>query len=236
MKRITHVARLHLNKPEIMFAVPVYIIVIVMIISGIIVFAIQRGGGDPMSADYIDGARYNSAMMWALPGFLVYLGVQAVSTTFPFAMTLGASRRAFVAGTALANLIQSAYIALVMLALLGIELATSHWFVGMYVLDVYVLGAGNPWQLLVSAFLGTFLMLTLGGVFGAVWVRFGSKGPTLLGLALGLVLAVAVLVLVPYFGTIMEHMTGGLTALLVVVVAAIALVGTWVSMRRTAVR
>ncbi len=236
MNRIVRVARLQANKADITFLVPLFIIVVVMVISAIIVLAIQRAGGDPSSADYIEGARMNSAMVWSLPGFLVYLGVQAVSTTFPFAIALGTTRRSFVAGTALANLVQSAYIALVMLALLGIELVTNHWFFNMYVLDVYMLGAGNPWQLLITAFLGTFTLLSIGGVFGAVWVRFGSKGPTLLGLTVGLVLAVAILIMVPYFGEIFAAITGAKVALSGVVVALLALIGTWVCMRRAAVR
>lgn len=236
MNRITKVARLQMNKVDVTFLVPLFIIVIVMVISAIIVLAIQRAGSDPSSVDYVDGARMNMGMVWSLPGFLVYLGVQAVSTTFPFAMTLGATRRSFVAGTALANLVQSAYVALVMLALLGIELLTNHWFFSMYVLDVYLLGSGDPVQLFLTAFLGTFVCLSLGGVFGAVWVRFGSKGPTMLGLGLGLALAIAILLLVPHFGAIFASMNGAKLALIAAGVAILALLGTWGSMRRTAVR
>ena len=236
MNRVVKVARLQMNKVDVTFLVPLIIVLVVMVISAIIVLAIQRAGSVPGTADYVDGARMNMAMVWSLPGFLVYLGVQAVSTTFPFATTLGATRKAFVAGTALANLVQSAYVALVMLVLLGLELLTNHWFFGMYVLDVYLLGAGNAVQLVVTAFLGTFLMLSTGGVFGAVWVRFGPKGPTILGLALGLALAVAILLLVPHFGAIFASMTGGRLALIAVAVAVVALLGTWGCMRRTAVR
>ncbi len=236
MNRIVKVARLQANKLDVTFLVPLYILAAVMVISALIVFAIQRGGGDPSSADYVEGARMNMGMVWSLPGFLVYLGVQAVSTTFPFALALGTTRRAFVAGTALANLVQSAYIALVMLALLGIELVTNHWFIGLYVLDTYFLGAGDPLKLFLTAFIGTFLMLSIGGVFGAIWVRFGAKGPTILGLALGLVLAIAIVLLVPYFGEIFAAMTEAKLALGAIAVAIVALLGTWLCMRRTAVR
>ncbi|MBL5975097.1 MAG: hypothetical protein D3X82_15405 [Candidatus Leucobacter sulfamidivorax] len=236
MNRIAKVTRLQMNKPDVTFAVPLYILGIVMVISVIIVLAIQRAGSDPGSADYVVGARMNMGMVWSLPGFLIYLGVQAVSTTFPFALALGTTRRAFVAGTALANLIQSAYIALVMLALLGLELLTNHWFLGLYVLDIYAFGAGNPLQLFLTVLIGTFLCLSIGGVFGAIWVRFGAKGPTILGLALGLVLAIAILLLVPYFGEIFAAMTEGTLALGAIAAAVVALLGTWLCMRRTAVR
>jgi len=83
MNRIAKVTRLQMNKPDVTFAVPLYILGIVMVISVIIVLAIQRAGSDPGSADYVVGARMNMGMVWSLPGFLIYLGVQAVSTTFP---------------------------------------------------------------------------------------------------------------------------------------------------------
>lgn len=236
MKRVANVVRLQMNKPDITFFVPLMILAIVMVISAIIVIAIQRAGGDVASADYADGARMNMGMVWSLPGFLVYLGVQAVSTTFPFALALGTSRKAFVAGTALANLIQSAYIAVVMLILLGLELLTNHWFFGLYVLDIYALGAGDPVVLGLTAFLGTFTCLSLGGVFGAVWVRFGAKGPTVLGLVLGLAVAILFLIVAPRIGEIVASITGTTLGLTAAVVAVLAILGTWVCMRRAAVR
>jgi len=162
--------------------------------------------------------------------------VQAVATTFPFALALGATRRAFVAGTALANLVQSAYIALVMVVLLWIELATNHWFFGLYVLDVYFLGSGDALKLFLTALLATFALLSIGGAFGAIWVRYGVKGPALLGLGLGLVLALLILLLVPYLGEIFAAITAPGLAAFVVGIALLALLGTWACMRRTAVR
>lgn len=236
MNRIVKVTRLQMNKPDVTFVVPLMILGVVMVISIIVVLAILRSGGDPSTAEYVDGARMNMGMVWSLPGFLIYLGVQAVATTFPFAIALGATRWAFTAGTALANLVQSAYIALIMLVLLGLELVTNHWFIGLYVLDIYAFGSGNPLQLFLTAFIGTFGMLSLGGVFGAVWVRFGAKGPTVLGLAIGLVLAIAFLIAVPYFGEIFAAITGVTLTVAGIGIALLAILGTWLCMRRTAVR
>ena len=236
MNRILKTTRLQLNKPDNTFLVPLYILGLVLVVSAIIVLAIQRAGGDPSSEAYVEGARMNMGAIWSLPGFIVYLGVQAVATTFPYALALGATRRAFVAGTMITNLIQSLYIASLMLVLLGLELATNHWFIGIYALDVYALGAGNPVQLFLTVCIGIFLCLSIGGVFGAVWVRFGQRGPLLLGIALGLVLAVTFLALVPYLGDIVAGITGVSLAFAAVAVAVIAVLGTWACMRRTTVR
>lgn len=236
MNRIVKVTRLHLNKPQLVFSVPLQIIGLVLLITAIIAFALQRGGLDPADPDYADGARLNMGMIWSLPGFLVYLGVQAVSTTFPFALALGTNRRNYVVGTALANLIQAAYIAVIMSLLLIVELATDHWFYGVYALDVYGLGAGNVGVLALTVFLGTFAALTIGGAFGAVWVRYGSKGPTIVALVLALLLATTLLILAPYLGDIIATLSGAAVALAAIVIALVALAGTWLCMRHASVR
>ena len=236
MNRILTAARLHLNKPQIVFSSPAQIIGAVLILSAIVAFALQRAGNSPLDADYAMGARMNSGMVWSLPGFLIYYGVQAIATTFPFALALGLTRRAYVLGTALVNLIMSVYITALMLALLGIELAEGHWCFGLYVLVTYALGAGDPWVLAATVFLGTFLCTSIGGLFGAVWVRFGSRGPLALGLGLGLVLVLALLVFAPRLAQILSGVTSAGLALGVALASVLAVAGTWLAMSRAAVR
>lgn len=236
MNHLLKVTRLHLGKPGVMFGTPAGIVLIVLLVSAIIAMALQRAGLDPNSPEYVQGARWNQGMIWSLPGFLVYYGVQAVATSYPFALALGATRRAHVFGTALANAILSAFVALFMAALLGIELATHHWFFGLYALDVYLLGSGNPFLLAGTVFLLTFVATSVGGMFGAVWVRFGPKGPTVLALVLALVLAVLVLVFVPQAAAIVGGITTPILAGVALGIAVVALVVTWGVMRRASVR
>ncbi len=237
MNRTLKVTRLHLNRLSNYLGTPAIILVIVLLVSIIIALAIQRATGMASgSAEYIDGARMNMGVVWSLPGFLIYYGVQAVATTYPFALALGTTRRNFILGTMISNVLQAAYVALLLVALLGLELATGHWFSNAYVLDVYAVGAGNPLILAVSGFLGVLFCLTVGGLFGAIWVRFGAKGPGILGLALGLALALTVLILAPNLGEIFAGITRGGVALGAVLAILVALVGTWFAMRRASVR
>lgn len=236
MNRTLKVTKLQLVKLSSFALTPVMILAIVMVVSIIISLALQRAGVTPDQADYVEGARNNPAIAWSLPGFLIYYGVQAVSTTYPFALALGTTRRNFILGTFLANALQAAYVALLLLALLGLELATGHWFSSSYVLDTYVLGAGNPLVLLITGFLGVLLCLTVGGVFGAVWVRFGPRGPAMVGLGLGLVLALALLFLAPDLANIVTSITGAGVALAACVIMVVSLAATWFAMRRASVR
>lgn len=236
MNRILKVTRLQLNKRDVSFLVPLCIVLLVLVVSAIISIALQRAGLDPADPSFAEGARANAGIVWSLPGFLIYYGVQAVATTFPFATALGATRRDYVLGTLLANIITAVYVAVILAALLLIELATGHWFYNIYALDNYALGSGNVGVLLITAFLGVLVCTSIGGLFAAIWVRFGNKGPTILGLALGLLLAVLLLIFVPYIGEIFAAITGAKVAIGSVVLLVVLVLGTWLSMRRTAVR
>lgn len=236
MNRTLKVTRLHLNKLSSFVVTPLSIVGLVMLISIVIALAIQRGGASTDMASYVEGARWNSGIVWSLPGFLIYYGVQAVATTYPFGLALGATRRNFVLGTTVANALQAAYITVVLLILLGLELATNHWFMSVYVLDVNTLGAGNPLILAAVAFLGVMFCLAIGGFFGSIWVRYGAKGPAVVGGGLGLLLAVTILILAPNLGAIFASITGLGLALAAIVVILVALVVTWVAMRKASVR
>lgn len=236
MNRILKATRLQMNKPGAAFGAPVGIVLASAAISAIIFLAMQRAGLDVNDPSYEEYARRNGSILYALPGFLGYFGVQAISTTFPLAMALGNTRRSFVFGTVLSNAFQSVYIGLMVLALLGLELLTNHWGANMYIFDVWVLGSGDGLQLFVRVVLGSFMILSLGGVFAAVWVKAGSKGPLILGAVLGIVLAAGVLIAAPHLAEIIAWFTGVKAALIAIVLAAVAVLATWFAMRHTSVR
>lgn len=236
MKPLMKVTKLHLNKPQLMFSAPAQIVGTVMLVTALISLILQRAEVFGGMGDYLDIMRRNNALVFALPGFLIYYGVQAIATTYPFALALGATRRSYVWGTALANVILSAYVALVLLVLLGLELVTDHWFANIYATDVLLLGSGNPLVLAVTAFLLTFASVSIGGFFGGVWVRFGSKGPLLTALVLAVVLAGLLFIFVPYSEAIIAAVTRPILAVVGLAIALLALLGTWIVMRRASVR
>ncbi|MGO1956894.1 MAG: hypothetical protein ACTH1M_11545, partial [Microbacterium sp.] len=186
--------KLHLNKREITFLVPLYITGVVTVISVLISLLFWRSGSLPGTPGWIQGSQSNPGIAWALAGFLVYLGVQSVATTFPFALTLGASRRGFVGGTFLWNVTVSAYLTLVFAVLTMVEVATGHWFSEFYIFDVYILGAGDMTLLIPLVFLSVLSMLMIGGVFGASWIRYGARGPQFVGIGIAIVLILALII------------------------------------------
>lgn len=228
--------QLHLNKREQTFVVPLGIAGMVAIVSVVISLLFWRGGSIPGTQEWISGSRANPGIAYALVGFIVYLGVQSVATTFPFALTLGATRRSFALGTLLWGAITSAYLAAVFSVLVTIELATDHWFAGFYIFDVHVLGAGELGRLIPIVFLTSLTLLVLGGVFGASWIRYGARGPQLIGVIIGAMVVVGLLIVIPSFASIMAAFELWWLAVAAVVVIVLASVGMWLLLRNATVR
>lgn len=236
MNAVISAVKLHLNQRRSTFLVPLWIAAVVGIISVIIALIFWRGGSQPGSPDWVQSSQSNPGVIYALGGFLVYFGVASVATTYPFALTLGSTRRAFVAGTLIWQAIVAAYVAVVFLILSLIELATNHWFIGFYVFDIYALGAGDPRRLLPIMFLGVLDFLAIGAVFAAAWVRFGLRGPQVLGLGLIVAIGIGIAIVVPDIASIAAAFQLWWLALAAGVIVVLASLGTWLFLRSAVIR
>jgi hypothetical protein len=230
------VFRLHYAKRSMMFGVPLYILLGVLAFSAIISLVFWRAGSEIGSDDWIQGSRSNQGMVWAFIGFMVYMGVQSVATTFPLGLSLGSTRRSFTLGTLLSHIALAAYLAAITAVVFLIEIATNHWFVGFYLTDVYILGAGDLGLLLAIQFLTVLTSLSVGAAFAAVWVRFGNRGTTVMSLGLGIVLAATLVILVPYIPRIAESFELWWLAVAAVVIIALSALAEYACLRRASVR
>ncbi|WP_245982362.1 hypothetical protein [Mycetocola tolaasinivorans] len=236
MNPIFAVTRLHLTRRIMTFGLPVIYVGVVALLSIMISLISWRAGSQPGSEGWIAGSQANPGLVWALGGFLGYMGVASTATTFRFAITLGSTRRSFTLGTLLWNLIVATYLAAVLTALTAIELLTDHWFIGFYIFDIFILGYGNLLITFVIVLLGTLTLLTVAGVFGAAWIRFSNRGPILLGIGIGLVLIVAILILIPQAAEIAAAFRPWWLAVAAGVMIILASLGSWRMLRRAIIR
>jgi hypothetical protein len=213
-----------------MLTVPLGILVAVVVVMAVVTLAVVRAGGRAADLDY------NGSVIWSLFGFVVALGVQSVAVGFPLALALGSTRRTFTLGTLATAGLQAALLTAAALLLLGLELATGGWFVGARVLSDATLGGGNPFVLAAVMFLSALVALAAGGAFGAAWVRFGARGPLLLGLALTGVLALALLVLGPDLAPLARAFEPWWLAVAAAVAIVLATTGEYLLLRRASVR
>lgn len=235
MNRALNVTRMHFVKRSVLVA-PIGIMALVVFITCMIAFVMQRAGMDTNSVEWEQGFKNNGAAIWSFPGFYVYLGVQAVSTTFPYGMALGTTRKSYALGTSVFYVAQAVYTALLGLVLLGVEKITGGWFVNSYVFNVTFLGSGSPIKLVLMMFSIALFALCVGGLFGAMFVRLGPKGPLLLSAALVVVLAIALLVLAPQFQEIFKSLTLLKSALTLMAAAALSMGGLYFGLRSATVR
>jgi hypothetical protein len=226
------VLRLHFAQRALLLRTPPGIMLVVFAFIVILAVIFWRAGLEPGSAEWVQSSRNNGGAVWALPGFLVWLGVQTVSLTFPLALSLGSTRRTFVGGTVLTHVALALYVTAMLLVLLAVEVATNHWFFGLYLTDVAILGSGNPWQLALTSFLGALFALSAGGAFAAAWVRFGAMGPTALGVVSVLGLGIAVILLIPLAPAAQPWWA----AVAAVIVIVLALFAQYFLLRRASVR
>lgn len=236
MSVVVSTVKLRLNQRRKTFIVPLNIIGVVAVSSVLVSLIFLRSGSQPGSDGWIQGSQSNPGIVYAFFWFLGYLGVSSVATTFPFALTLGATRRAFVAGTLIWNAITATYVAVILAVLNAIELATNHWFAGFYIFDVYVLGGNDTLRLLLIVFLGVLTTLTIGGVFAATWVRFGALGPQLIAGGVILAIGIAAIVLVPQAEAIAAAFQLWWLAIAAASAIVLSATGTWLLLRSAIVR
>src|SRR5690606_11006379 len=110
------------------------------------------------------------------------------------------------------------------------------WFAGFHIFDVYVLGAGDLTRLVPIVFLGVLTMLTIGGVFGAAWVRFGARGPQIIAVGVAVVLVIALIAILPAAEGIVAAFELWWLAVVAGAVIIIAGLGTWLLLRSATVR
>ena len=213
-----------------MLGVPLYILGGVVLLSVVIGLAIQRAGGD------LDDADFNASVLYSVLGYTVAIGVQNVASSFPFALALGSTRSTFVLGNLLTSAVQAVLVAVTAVALLGIELLTHGWFIGVRTLSPVPMGAGNPAVLGGIMLLATLTALSVGGVFGASYVRFGGRGPLAAGIGIAAVVVLLLLLLVPQAAAVAAAFRPWWLAVGGAVVIGLSAVGQYLFLRRASVR
>ncbi|BDZ55098.1 hypothetical protein [Agromyces marinus] len=183
---ILRITRLHTVNPSIFFLVPTFILGGAWAVTMVIAL-ILRGAG---VSDAQTGFEYSWAVL-SPQWYLVVVGVQAVSYTFPFALGFGATRRDYWLGTSLMFVLASIMYATAIATLMLVERATGGWGIGAGMFDAlwYV---GLDWG---AAFYTTFalqlLVLFVGAGVTTVYMRWRMRGMmTLLSIAVLIALAV----------------------------------------------
>jgi hypothetical protein len=180
MNSMIRVARYHLVQPFTIALLPWVNLAFVFVVCLVIFRMIPLGHHAAVTANGIasvpdTSGRWTGAVAALLVSFFV-VSLQSVGRSMPFALTLGMSRRAYYAGTALLGTALSFAGAAGLTALQAIERATGGWGAHMHFFQVpYILD--GPWYV---TWLTAFVALTLAFVYGMwngiVYRRWGLYG------------------------------------------------------------
>ena len=231
------VLRLQAVKRFETWATPLVVLLLGLVFTVLIALVVWRATGEgPGSTTLADVGRGTQVALPWLAGYLVYNGVQSVGTTFPLALSLGTTRRAFTLGTLVHHLRVAAWVAVAVLALRGVEALTGGWFAGLPLLSGAALGGGDPVRLVVTVLLVSLVAMSVGGAFAAVWLRGGARAAGAAGIALGLLVGAAALLLVPALADLAGDFRVWWLAVAALVVVAVGAAVQVVALRGASVR
>ena len=189
-RRLGNVVRLHLANPFTILVTPLMVLGIIFLANWVIWFLVRSAAPtDPESvADVSEGLQYSGASMWTFV-YMMVVAIMAMNLTFSFALGFGSTRRDFSLGTGLTFVGLSAGWALLYTGLAMIETATNGWGLGGAMFNAFYIGLDQPWGVrLFNAFVAFLFFFAIGSVFGAIYVRYRSRGLILFFLALAVVL------------------------------------------------
>lgn len=231
------VVRLHFADPMRLLGVPMTIFATTTAVCVAIMLLVRAFvPGDP--TEISEGFRYNQAPLWCFGGYFVSVGAMAYARTMPFAMGMGATRRQYWAGTAIALILESVYVGAAMTVFLALEKVTGHWFTGTHMFDVYVMGNGSFPDIFLMGFGISMLTLFIGTMFASVFVRWNQKGVLLVVFGIVAVVLLIAWALLSLGVDVVSFFSVDIVARIAVVLIVLGLLsaaGSWLVLRRSPV-
>lgn len=173
-QRLLNVVRLHVANPFPTLVAPWLITFVIFGLNLAVWNIVAQAAGGVENLDP-DAFQYNGGILWIVV-FMMVVGVQAMSLTFPFALGFAVTRRDFFWGSALYFVLLTVLYSTGLTALAWLERATDGWGIGGAFFQPF--GALEEslnvvWFLFFAAMLVFFFV---GAAVSAVWVRWRANG------------------------------------------------------------
>jgi hypothetical protein len=193
--RIWRVVRLNTVNKRIILWTPLLVMAFILLINVAIwvIMVASTSGSDRTQA--LDGTQFSGGGFFIFV-FMLVVGVQIITATFPFALGLSATRRDFFLGTSLTFVLLAAGYAIGFGLLSLVEEATNGWFAGGHLFTSVYYG-DNVGQRMLVVFFGLLFCFFVGAVGGTLYMRWRTNG-LLIGAAVLTVLLVGALAVVTF--------------------------------------
>ncbi|BDZ51255.1 hypothetical protein GCM10025867_34960 [Frondihabitans sucicola] len=183
--RVWRVVRLNLVNTRTVFVVPAIVMGSILLVNAAIWYIITATTSGTDRVDAMTGTQYSGGSFYIFV-FMLVIGVQVVTATFPFALGLSATRRDFALGSGLTFVLLAAVYSIAFAALSLVERATGGWFLGGHLFTSLYFGA-NVGQRLLVVFFGLLFCFFVGAMGGTLFMRWRATGVMLGGAALAVV-------------------------------------------------
>jgi len=194
--RIWRVVRLNLVNKWTTIWVPVMIMFFIWLVNWLIWWIIWGATAPADRAKAMDGTQWSGGAFYIFVYMLV-VGIQVISATFPFALGYSVTRRDFSLGSGLTFLLLSAGYAIGFSVLSSVEEWTNGWGLGGHLFtSVYFAGASFPGRLFI-VFAGMLFFFAIGAFSAALFMRWRMYG-VLAILALIVLLIVGAVALITF--------------------------------------
>lgn len=185
--RIWRIVRLNMVNKWTVIWVPALIMSFIWLVNWLIWWIIWGATAPADRADAMDGTQWSGAAFYMFVYMLV-IGIQVITSTFPFALGYSVTRRDFALGSGLTFVLLSAGYAIGFTILSTIEEWTNGWGLGGHLFtSVYFGGEGFAGRLFI-AFSGMLFFIAVGAFSAALFMRWRLNGILVAAAALVLLL------------------------------------------------
>lgn len=174
-RRVWRIVRLNLVNKWTVIWLPIVIMSFIWLANWLIWWIIWAATAPADRATAMEGTQWSGGAFYIFVYMLV-VGIQIISATFPFALGYSATRRDFALGSGLTFLMLSAGYAIGFAILSFVEEWTNGWGLGGHLFtSVYFTGEGFAGRLFI-VFSGTLFFFIVGAFSAALFMRWRMNG------------------------------------------------------------
>lgn len=189
--RVWRIVRLNLVNKWTTVWLPIMIMGFIWLVNWLIWWIIWAAAAPADRADALEGTQWSGGAFYIFV-YMMVVGIQVVSATFPFALGYGTTRRDFSLGSAVTFALLSIGYALGFAALSAVEEWTHGWGLGGHMFtSVYFAGQGFGARFFI-VLCGMLFFFFIGAFAATLFMRWRMNGILAAGAALALLLVGAI--------------------------------------------
>jgi hypothetical protein len=186
-QRIWRIVRLNLVNKWTVIYIPAMIMAFIWLVNWLIWWIIWGATAPADRAHAMDGTQWSGGAFYIFV-YMLIVGIQVISATFPFALGYSVTRRDFALGSGLTFVLMSAGWAIGFTVLSAIEEWTNGWGLGGHLFTSVYFGGATFGARLFIVFVGMLFLFAVGAFSAALFMRWRMNGILVAGAALALLL------------------------------------------------